>query len=1072
MAATFSIPGVVSGIDWGAMVDEIISKSQQAYLPMVTKRDNLERKISVYEEFNQSIRALQTKLTTLKLPSIYKAKTTEIARLDSNGLPQSVLTASVTSDAKIMNYDIEVIQKATTMSRYGKSLSGSEVGMDSVFYINVGGKRGKITVSATDTLEDIARKINNARDITTPTVPLDVVASVVNGQLVVRSTKTGAGSDGKLSDTIKRSNIGNDTLNFYPDLKNEIINGSVVIKGKDNSGVERTYQLGIDFDIVGNEIRWRDWDPKAVTAGSSYSLGYVPDPSDVLGYSVERARTGSEDPMHDSIFSEHTFMYDQYGNVVLPGSFEIEWNGTIYDENVDYKIEKDGIRWLGANRPPDYAVYDVKYTPAGGVADELWRFPAVTRIAADIPQYDSGYAEIISVSPSGNSTVTTNASAPTYSSYMKGNGTAVITQGIQTWVEGVDFDIVGDGTLGNQVSVRWKTEAGATAPEPGSSYDLKLVYTSTSGANTTTHTYTNRIVRNAEDEFEIDRSVIPFVDAPAGALDGKIYADNGLIYGESGFTFPGENVLEGSYTVNGVPDGPPWTSSTFTVTWTPPSAAPNLRPDVQARGQDYTIEYTGNMNMFSFDDNGDGILELLGFRGYSDPKDTEGQDAQIRINDGEIRTYNTNNIVFTESDTVFDDDGNIVSLLGLTLNVKGPGKVQLDVTQDAEKAVLALQEYIDLYNELMDWINIKMSEKAVDESQAATLSGDDFRMRWGLLHGDRLLSATKNKLRDITSFSQAIAFQSRTGRETLYGTLGDAGFKGEGFFTVRLGGAKSTITVDIRQPDGSLKKEEANIGGFAVQVFLSENDTLQNAAEKINEALKYNYTSEELGTPYYQTVPVYGTDGTTIIGYENKLITPSQEIVMGRAEVRNGKIVLTSSYNSPGSEIPLMVQDSSGILRYLGLNDRYTMLSQVGISTGASTGNIGTNAKTGFLEFDTDKFMEALTTDAEAVADLMVSNMNEMDKYLTSLSSSAQYEFAPGVVGMQGRVSSAIDQLRQEINGINKYLADADRRLEAKADSLYRTFSAAETALAKLSEQASWLATVTSALSGNNNNYS
>jgi flagellar capping protein FliD len=1070
MAGTFSIPGVVSGMDWGSMVDEIISKSQKAYMPMLTKRENLERKISVYEEFNQSIRALQTKLTALKLPSIYKAKTTDIARLDSSGLPQSVLTASVTSDAKIMNYDIEVIQKAMTMSRYGKSLSGAAVGKDSVFYINVGGKRGKITVNATDKLEDIARKINNARDITTPTVSLDVVASVVDGQLVVRSTKTGAGSDGKLSQTITRSNTGADTFNFYPDLKNEIINGAVVIKGKDSSGVERTYQLGLDFDIVGNEIRWRDSDPKAVTAGSSYSLGYIPDPSDVLSYNVERARTGSPDAMHDSIFSQHTFMYNANGNVVLPGDLDIEWNGNSYEKNVDYIIEKDGIRWLSVNRPPDYANYSVKYTPAGSAENEIWRLPAVTRDAADVPKYDSGFAEIVSVSPSGNSTTTLNASAPTYSNYMKGGGTAVITQGLKTWVEGVDFDIVGDGTFGNQVIVKWKTEAGAAAPEPGSSYDLKLTYTSTSGANTTTHTYTNKLVRSADDEFEIDRTMIPFEDAPAGTLNNRIYVDNGLVYGESGFTFSGENVLEGSYTVNGIANGSPWTSSTFTVTWTPPSEAPSLRPDIQARGENYTIEYTGNMNLFSFDDNGDGILELLGFMNHSDPRNTNGQDAQIRINDGGIRTYATNTIVFTESDTVFDDEGNVISLLGLTLNLKGPGKVQLDVSQDAEKAVTALQDYIDTYNELMDWINKKLAEKAVDESKKATLSGDDFRMKWGLLYGDRLLSGTKNRLRDITSFAQTIAFQSRTGRETLYGTLGDAGYRGDGFFTVRLGGSKSTITVDIRMPDGSLKKEEANIGGFAVQVFLSENDTLQNAAERINEALKYNYTSDELGTPYYKTVPIYSADGSTIIGYEDKLITPSQEIVMGKAEVRNGSIVLTSAFNTPGSEIPLMVQDSSGLLKQLGLNDRYTMLSQVGISTGASTGNIGTNAKTGFLEFDTEKFMQALTTDAESVADLMVSSMKEMDKYLTSLSSTAQAEFAPGVVGIQGRVSSAIDQLRQEISGINKYLANADKRLDAKADALYRQFSAAETALGKLNQQAAWIASVQSMLTGNNNN--
>ena len=1121
MSGTFSIPGVVTGMDWGAMVDEIIAKSQKAYQPILTKRSNLERKITVYEEFNQTIRALQTRLTNLRLASIYKAKTTDIVRLDSNGLAQSVLTASVTSDAKIMNYDIEVIQKATTMSRFGKTLSGSTVGMDSVFYINIGGKRAKISVRATDTLEDIARKINNARDITTPTVPLEVVASVVDGQLVVRSTKTGAGGEGKLSQTITRSNIGPDTFNFYPDLKNETINGNVVItKGT------VTYYLGLDFDIVGNEIRWRDSNPKAVTAGSSYSLAYTPstelsysvergysdpdhdsifsyalppgtfevtyddgispvlyqegidydivgdgiswlttnrppdnenytvkftpDAPDVLGYNVERSRTGSVDPMHDSIFSNHTFPYTG-GNVFLPGQLDIQWNGISYTRNVDYIIEGNGIRWLTTNRPPDYATYTVKYTP---VAGEVWRYPAVTRNSVDTPEYDSGYARLVSVSPSGTVTDTDItgdvASAPTYSNYMKGNGTATITQGLKTWVEGVDFDIVGDGTIGNQVVVRWRTEAGASAPEPGSSYDLKLTYTSTSGANTTTHTYTNKLIREDTDSF--NSTGIPFVDPPAGFFNGEIYADNGLVYRES----------DGSFTIDQV---------TNTIQWTPPSGAPTLRTGLPAHGESYTIEYTGNMNMFSFDDNGDGILGLLGFDGiHSDPRDTDAKDAQIRINGGGIMTYATNTIAFEEKDTVFDDDGNVVSLLGLTLNIKGPGTVQLDVSQDAEKSVLALQEYIDSYNELMEWINIKMSEKAVDENQKATMSGDDFRMRWGLLYGDRLLRDAKNRLRDISSFSQPIAFQSRTAREILYGTLGDAGFRGDGFFTVRLGGTKSTITVDIRLPDGSLKKEEANVGGFAVQVFLSESDTLYTAAAKINEALKYNYTSNELGVPYYQTVPIYGADGTTIIGYEDKLITPSQEIVMGKAEVINGRIVLTSGFNQIGSEIPLMVQDSSGLLRYLGLNDRYTMLSQVGISTGASTGNIGTNAKSGLLEFDVEKYMEALRTDPDAVADLMVTSMKEMDKYLSSLSSSAQAEFAPGVVGIQGRVSSAIDQLRQEINGINRYLADADRRLEAKADALYRSFSAAETTLGKLSQQASWLASVTSMFSGNNNN--
>lgn len=1025
MAGSFSIPGVASGMDWGSMVDEIIAKSQKAYEPMLTKKDNLEKKITLYEEMNQSIRALQNKVTALKLPSLYKAKAAETARLDSNGLASAVLTANVTSEASVMNYEIEVLQKAMTMTRYGKKLTGTSVDKDSVFYMNVGGKRAKINVSKSDTLETIAKKINNARDMTSPTVPLDVTAMVVDGQLVVRSTKTGAGSDGKLSQTLERDKLGYDKINFYPDLKNDLINGAVSIKGKDASGADKTFVLGLDFDIVGNEIRWRDFNPKAATAGSSYSLVYNTAPSDRLNYSITRGAEG-----FDSVFSTDTFKVDADGNVVMPGNFAISWNGNSYTKGVDYKIEKDGIKWLGANKPPEGAQYSVRYGPAAG---ETWLMPAVKREDSDVPPQGT----LVSTSASGVVTTDPNANPPTYADYRKNGGSAVITQGNKKWIEGVDFEIVTDGTTAGNMKVKWN--AGATAPEAGSSYELKLSYTSVSGIDKTKHEFTSNVIRSDEDQFSFDSDYLPFEGAgPAGTFDTKIIADNGYEYAAD-------------WAASGSPMDA-WTGS-INIKWTPSAGAGTPRdvPKPAASNSKYTVEYTGNMNMFSFDDTDDGILETLGLKGYSDPKDVNGQDAKVRVNDGPVKTFSTNNIVFTKDDTIFNELGETVSLLGLSLNVKGPGKVQIDVTQDAEKAVTGLQEYVTAYNELLDWINKKLEEKSVDESIKDDMKSDDFRMRWGLLHGDQLLTETKNKLRMLSSVSQPLGFQSRTGRTVMYGTFGDAGLQKDGNFTIRLGGEKATISIELVHPNGTKEMEDAAIGGFVVPITISPDDTLESATKKINDALQYQYTSREKLVPVYVIDPKTGKQ--SISGYKTRdQIT--QTIPMGKAEVKNGRIVLTSAFNETGKEIPLMVQDSSGVLKYLGLNDKYTMISQVGLSTGVSKGEIGTNAKSGFLEFDTDKFMKAMTEDADAVADLMVTNMKEMDKYLTSLASQAQKEFAPGVVGYQGKVAGRIDQMRQEITSINKYLADADRRLEDKADALYRKFSAAEKSLALLSQQA------------------
>jgi flagellar capping protein FliD len=262
------------------MVNEIVKKAQEQAQPIVDKRDKLELKANLYEELVTSFRALQSTLTLLKLPATYNARKTEVTRTDKTGVASAVLTATATTEAPRGIFDIKVLKRAKTQTTYGTDLSGAAVGKDSVFYINVGGKRGKIDVKATDTVTDVARKINAAKDIQNPLVSLDVVASVENGALVIKSKNMGSGSDGKLTQKVTRTANSYDEIGFIPDLTSAIIDGTVIIKGKGQDGIDyggtdsssnpiAPYQLGVDFDVVGNRIVWREHYPKTALAGDS-----------------------------------------------------------------------------------------------------------------------------------------------------------------------------------------------------------------------------------------------------------------------------------------------------------------------------------------------------------------------------------------------------------------------------------------------------------------------------------------------------------------------------------------------------------------------------------------------------------------------------------------------------------------------------------------------------------------------------------------------------------------------------------------------------------------------------------
>ena len=153
--ATMSVSGVVSGMDWDSMIDEIITNAAKPAQVKVNKKTNLTNKKSLFEEMKVTMNSLQSSLSPLKLPSTYKAKTIDIERIDTSGSYKGVLTATVNADAEVNVWDVKVNKLATAQINRSKQITSSTLAStlnglsSSTFYVNMGGQKVAIDVNAT-----------------------------------------------------------------------------------------------------------------------------------------------------------------------------------------------------------------------------------------------------------------------------------------------------------------------------------------------------------------------------------------------------------------------------------------------------------------------------------------------------------------------------------------------------------------------------------------------------------------------------------------------------------------------------------------------------------------------------------------------------------------------------------------------------------------------------------------------------------------------------------------------------------------------------------------------------------
>lgn len=278
-------------------------------------------------------------------------------------------------------------------------------------------------------------------------------------------------------------------------------------------------------------------------------------------------------------------------------------------------------------------------------------------------------------------------------------------------------------------------------------------------------------------------------------------------------------------------------------------------------------------------------------------------------------------------------------------------------------------------------------------------AADDFSKKFGLLHGNSMLWQSKSQLRMLMTSAVTAKYSSKTG-STVLGTMASRGLSSNSTFE---------LTVGVR----------------TARIEVTPSDTLSTIASKINTS--YEMLHDEQGRTY--------------------------PIPMASAKVVNNQLVIEAS---PGRKFSLSASDD--VLDTLGLGTPFTLLSQLGISTESTD-----YGKSGKLEFDTDKFMEALREDPEGVAAIMNTMMTSMDEYIGNMVDASQVQVG-NTTAPKGRIASQIYTFQSEITTLDKRISDLERRLEVKARGLYESFASAEVRLAKLQQQASWLSSVISQL--------
>jgi len=188
--STNLISGLSSGFDWRSMIDQLITIDNRRVELIEDRKSEYETKLAEWQNVNSMLLALKTAsgaLSTESAFNVFKSSTTS----DTSRAASNILTVSTTSSASPALYNIAVNNLAQSEKISSTNYAATDTALGLKGDILVSGNVVNIVI--TDTLADIKDKINA---VNTGSDPSNVTASIVshsstNYHLILTSDETG-----------------------------------------------------------------------------------------------------------------------------------------------------------------------------------------------------------------------------------------------------------------------------------------------------------------------------------------------------------------------------------------------------------------------------------------------------------------------------------------------------------------------------------------------------------------------------------------------------------------------------------------------------------------------------------------------------------------------------------------------------------------------------------------------------------------------------------------------------------------------------------------------------------------
>ena len=167
MADGMTVGGLASGLDTTSIINGLIQIEQQRVTRAEKKKEDIELKLSTFND-------LKTKLSDFYTQAKEMEKTTAFNVFSSTSSDEAVATITGESGATSGNYDVKVLGLASSLKVASKSYASSNtsLAMTGTFSLSVSAAALKadpgvtsvnVDITSTDTLKDIANKINRTK---------------------------------------------------------------------------------------------------------------------------------------------------------------------------------------------------------------------------------------------------------------------------------------------------------------------------------------------------------------------------------------------------------------------------------------------------------------------------------------------------------------------------------------------------------------------------------------------------------------------------------------------------------------------------------------------------------------------------------------------------------------------------------------------------------------------------------------------------------------------------------------------------------------------------------------------